>query len=59
VIAFYYPGSQNGYYIQKAFVVSIPEPSTYMLFGIGSLALVIAYRRRKGCVATAGSAKVA
>jgi hypothetical protein len=38
---------------------SVPEPSTYALFGLGALALVIAYRRRNGCVATAGPAKVA
>ena len=25
---------------------SIPEPSTYALFGIGALALVVAYRRK-------------
>ncbi|MFZ4716772.1 MAG: PEP-CTERM sorting domain-containing protein [Chthoniobacterales bacterium] len=47
VIAFYYPGSQNGYYIQKAFVVSIPEPSTYMLFGIGSICMLMVMRRKK------------
>ena len=37
----------------------VPEPSTYALFGIGALALIVAYRRRNGCVATVGSAKVA
>jgi len=36
-----------------------PEPSTYALFGLGALALIVAYRRRNGCVATAGPAKVA
>jgi hypothetical protein len=36
-----------------------PEPSTYALFGLGALALVVAFRRRNGCVATAGPAKVA
>jgi len=40
-------------------IASVPEPSTYALFGLGALALVIACRRRYGCVATAGSAKVA
>ena len=28
-----------------ATVTSVPEPSTYVLFGLGALALVIAYRR--------------
>jgi hypothetical protein len=27
-------------------VTAVPEPSTYLLFGLGALALVIAYRRR-------------
>ena len=27
-------------------VTAIPEPSTYALFGLGALALVIAYRRK-------------
>jgi hypothetical protein len=44
-------------YTQQA--QSVPEPSTYALFGIGALALVVAYRRRNGCVATAGPSKVA
>jgi len=48
VIAFYYPGSQNGYYIQKAFVVAaVPEPSTYALFGIGAIGLLMVLRRKK------------
>jgi hypothetical protein len=38
---------------------AVPEPSTYALFCIGALALVVAYRRRNGCKATAASAKVA
>jgi len=38
---------------------SVPEPSTYVLFGLGALALIVAYRRRNGCVATAGPAKIA
>jgi hypothetical protein len=47
VIAFYYPGSQNGYYIQKAFVVSIPEPSTYALLGLGTIGMQMVMRRKK------------
>jgi hypothetical protein len=39
--------------------LAIPEPSTYALFGLGALALIVAYRRRNGCVAMAGPAKVA
>ena len=38
---------------------AVPEPSTYALFGLGALALIVAYRRRNGCKATAGPAKVA
>ena len=30
-------------------VASVPEPSTYALFGIGTLLIVIAYRRRLTC----------
>ena len=26
--------------------VGVPEPSTYLLFGLGALTVVIAYRRR-------------
>ena len=29
-----------------ATVTSVPEPSTYALFGLGALALVVAYRRK-------------
>jgi hypothetical protein len=48
VIAFNYPGSQNGYYIQKAFVVAaVPEPSTYALFGIGAIGLLMVMHRKK------------
>jgi formylglycine-generating enzyme required for sulfatase activity len=42
-----------------ASVDGIPEPSTYALMGLGTIALIVAYRRRIGCVATAGLAKVA
>jgi len=47
VIVFNFPGIQNTYYIQKAFVVSIPEPSTYTLFGIGAIGMLILLRRKK------------
>jgi hypothetical protein len=40
-------------------VQAVPEPSTYALLGLGALALIVAYRRRSGCVTTAGPAKVA
>ena len=40
-------------------VTAVPEPSTYVLFGLGALALVVAYRRRNACKTTAGPAKVA
>jgi hypothetical protein len=37
-------GSDNS---MHGFIATIPEPSTYALFGLGGLALLIAYRRRK------------
>jgi hypothetical protein len=37
--------SQNGQDVTLTYTV--PEPSTYVLFGLGALALVITYRRRK------------
>jgi hypothetical protein len=46
VIAFNYPGTTSGYYIHQAFVVSIPEPSTYILFGIGAIAILMVLRRK-------------
>ena len=27
-------------------IVAVPEPGTYALFGLGALALVVAYRRK-------------
>ena len=42
----------------KLTVQAVPEPSTWALLGLGALALIMAYRRRNGCVATAGSVKV-
>jgi hypothetical protein len=35
----------NAYGVANVSVTSVPEPSTYALFGLGALALVIAYRR--------------
>ena len=37
--------SQNGQDVTLTYTV--PEPSTYVLFGLGALALVIAYRRKR------------
>lgn len=45
--------------LASAEIYTVPEPSTYALFGLGALALIAAYRRRNGCKATAGIAKVA
>jgi len=47
VIAFNYPGTTSGYYIHQAFVVSIPEPSTYALFGLGAIGILMVLRRKK------------
>jgi len=33
--------------VSGAIPSAVPEPSSYVLFGLGALALVIAYRRRK------------
>jgi len=43
-IDLYYEGNNIGFRV--ASVESIPEPSTYALFGLGALALIIAYRRK-------------
>ena len=37
-----YQGTETGLFS----VTSVPEPSTYALFGLGAMALVIAYRRK-------------
>ena len=43
IVGFSYDSNYN----DKAFVASaVPEPSTYALFGLGALALVVAYRRK-------------
>jgi hypothetical protein len=39
--------SINGLFVSGAIPSAVPEPSSYVLFGLGALALVIAYRRRK------------
>jgi hypothetical protein len=44
-------GYQNGGTAYREFQVvgaadAVPEPSTYALFGLGALALVVAYRRK-------------
>jgi hypothetical protein len=36
----------NGYYAPTTSPNTVPEPSTYALFGLGALALIIAYRRK-------------
>jgi autotransporter-associated beta strand protein len=43
--------TDNGYIginLNTGMLTVVPEPSTYILFGLGSLALVIAARRRRG-----------
>ena len=46
VVAFYYPGTTDGYFIQGSVVVTIPEPSTYALFGLGAIGLLMVIRRK-------------
>ena len=36
--------------LASAEIYTVPEPSTYALFGIGALSLIVAYRRRKKSV---------
>jgi len=36
----------NSASIDNVSVTSVPEPSTYVLFGLGALALIVAYRRK-------------
>ena len=39
--------SMDNNYSRNGFIASaVPEPSTYALFGLGALALVVAYRRK-------------
>jgi hypothetical protein len=47
VIAFNYPGSTNGYYIQSSYTVSVPEPSTHALLGIGAIGMLIVLRWKR------------
>jgi len=39
-------GAGNTNQVSSEYINAVPEPSTYALFGLGALALVIAYRRR-------------
>jgi hypothetical protein len=41
-----YDGVRAGNGVSAATVSNVPEPSTYALFGLGALALVVAYRRK-------------
>ena len=39
--------SDNFHTVSNVSVTAVPEPSTYALFGLGALALVVVYRRKK------------
>jgi len=41
-----YPNSYGPWGLSVSVTAAVPEPSTYALFGLGGLALVVAYRRR-------------
>jgi hypothetical protein len=43
---FYTPPSGNHYGVVTFSSQTVPEPSTYALFGLGALALVVVYRRK-------------